>query len=148
MPEMKNHPRASVTLALWLLPWLLLQGCTVSTVEVTLGSGGHLKNSRGHGTGEVHGVKIEVIDAGGNNWNAGQQSQELTLVGGEKSRGDTITEIELGKVRLTLVESPSGEITLSVDGKGYGKVELGDSVVVDKKRNVAVNDAPRTPHEN
>ena len=68
--------------------------------------------------------------------------------GGSPEEGNTTTEIQLGKVRLTLVKSSSGEIMLSVDGKGYGQVEHGDSVVVDKKRDVAVNDAPRTPHEN
>lgn len=147
---MKNHPLTSVTLTLLLLPLLLLfQGCGLSTSEVTFGSGDHVSNSRGHGTGEVFEIKLEVIDAGGTNLNANQVTEEgLTIDGGSPVQGDTTSEIVVGNVRLTLVKSPSGDINLSVDGKNYGQVHTGDSIVVDEGRGVAVNGVPRTPQQN
>ena len=146
---MNNHAKTSFTLGMLLLTMLLVLGCNVSTSKVTFGSGDYLTNSRGHGIGEVYGVKIEVIDAGGNELNTNQVIAEgISADGGAAKKVNTATEIKLGKVQLTVAKSSSGEITVIIDGKGYGQVEPGDSVVVDKMRNVTVNGEPRAPQEN
>lgn len=145
---MKTHARHSIKIGMFLLTLLLAQGCNDSTSKVTFSSGDHLTNSRGHGTGTVYGVKIEVIDAGGNEVKTNQVIAEGTPAdGGALKTVNTVTAIELGKVQLEIVKSSTGEITVIIDGRGYGQVEPGDSVVVDEKRKVTVNGEPRAPQQ-
>ena len=127
-----------ISLPMVLVVALMTQGCYLSTQEISF-KNGQFTNSSGHVTGSVSGVKIEIREASGAQLDV---DQTTTSIPGKGAQAAVKTcEIKIGKVEMSLVES-DGFIKLYVNGKPYGEVKAGDSVLVDKAGAVTVNGNP------
>jgi hypothetical protein len=104
--------------------------------------GDFVTNLDGRGTAKVWGIRFEVADpvgaASGSEFEGGLHSDpEQTNARVKITLGDDV-DIQLQKV-------PGSPITFKLNGKPYGTLEVGDRVIIDKERNVKVNDTARQP---
>ena len=104
--------------------------------------GDFVRNSDGRGTAKVWGMKFDVANpvgsAAGSKFEGGLHS--------DPEQTDARIKITLGDdVNIQLEKVPGISITFKLNGKMYGALEAGDNVIIDKERNVKVNDAARQP---
>jgi hypothetical protein len=120
---------------------LALVGCgekKTSTYPPT--DGDFVKNSDGRGTAQVWGMHFDVVDTVGNT--AGSEFEGGLHSDTEQTDGRI--KITLGDdVNIRLEKVHGSPITFKLNGKMYGALEVGDRVLIDKERNVKVNDTAR-----
>ncbi len=100
--------------------------------------GSYVRISGDRGMARAEGVDFEVVEPGG----GGSRFLGRSGLGGDHS--ESRCEITLGDV-LIVVETADGRTRFSVNGTDYGSVGEGDSVVIDRQREVRVNGEPREP---
>ena len=122
---------------------LILAGCgqPLQPPATPFSSGGHVTNDRGHGTAEVWGISFDVSEVGSSA--AGSEFRGTISIKPEETTARD--EITLGNVKIVLEKRHGEPITLAVNGKGLGTVEVGSTVEIDKERNVTVNGTVRKP---
>lgn len=102
--------------------------------------GDFVRNSESRATAQVWGMHFDVADPVGTA--AGSESE-----GGlhsDPEQTDARVKVTLGDdVSIQLEKIPGRPITFQLNGKPYGTLEVGDRVVIDKERNVKVNDTAR-----
>ena len=104
--------------------------------------GDFVKNSAGKGTAQVWGINFDVADPVG--VSAGSHIEGT--ISSDFDQSDVWNEITLGDdVKIRLEKVPGNTITFKLNGKVLGTIEVGDIVVIDKKRNVMVNGTIRQP---
>lgn len=104
--------------------------------------GDFVRNLNGRGTAKVWGISFEVADPVGH-------ASTSKFEGGlhsDPEKTDARFRFALGdEVEIQLEKVPGSPITFKLNGKLYGALETGDKVIVDKQRNVKVNDTARKP---
>ena len=127
------------------LAGLILAGCGKQppTSVNPFSSGGHVTNKSGHGTAEVWGISFDVQEAGSNA--AGSEFSGTISIKPEETH--VLDKITLGDVKITIEKRHGAPITLAVNGKSFGTVEVGSTVEIDNKRNVVVNGTVRKPSQ-
>ncbi len=111
------------------------------SVEAAPHEGGcSIKHADGRTTAHVEGVEIEVIEPG----SGGSHSSSRSSGGVSAGSRETRHEIGVGNVEI-VVEKRGGRITLSVNGRDYGPIHPGDSVVITERREVLINGGRRLP---
>lgn len=102
------------------------------------GGGNYARNEGDHGTARAEGVDFEVLEPGG----GGSRCFGRSTSGG--GRSESRCEIALGDVQI-VVKTVDGRTRFSVNGTDYGSVSEGDSVVIDREREVRVSGQRREP---
>lgn len=102
------------------------------------GGGNYARNEGDHGTARAEGVDFEVLEPGG----GGSRFVGRSTSGGGGS--ESRCEITLGEVQI-VVKTVDGRTRFSVNGTDYGSVGQGDSVVIDRERQVRVSGQRREP---
>jgi len=100
--------------------------------------GSYVRISGDRGMARAEGVDFEVLEPGGGG------SRFLGRSGSGGGRSESRCEIALGDV-LIVVTTVDGRTRFSVNGADYGSVGQGDSVVIDREREVRVNGQRREP---
>jgi len=119
----------------------VLPGCgETKTAVYPPTDGDFVKNSDGQGTAKVWGISFDVADpvgnAAGSKFDGGLHS--------DPEQTDARINITLGDdVNIQLEKVPGSLITFKLNGKMYGALEVGDTVIIDKERKVKVNDTAR-----
>ena len=93
----------------------------------------------GRGTAEAWGISIDVAE-----------TTSETVLGKEEGTSSSNPEetdlrrtITLSDVTIVLRKRSVDPITLKINGKPFGELQIGDKVTIDKDRNIKVNDVAR-----
>ena len=115
---------------------MVLVGCERKAASLSAGPF-KVDGTTGIATGQALGIDFEVAGA------TGVQSEADLKPGQSYGRVEFVLADDV-KIQL---EMPSGgrPITFQLNGTDYGKLEVGDKVVIDEDRNVTVNDTKRAP---
>lgn len=106
--------------------------------ERAIESGNFVRNSGGRAVARAEGVDFEVIKPG---------SGGAKFLGSSTSRGsqsESRSEITMGEVVIVVTKN-DGHMHFSANGRDYGPVHKGDSVVINAAREVTVNGRLRSP---
>lgn len=96
------------------------------------------------GTAKVWGIRFEVTELVGR----GAKSEFDGMAHTSPEKTDARVRFTLGDdVEVQLEKVPDIPITFTLNGQLYGALEVGDKVIIDKNRNVIVNDTVRQPEE-
>jgi hypothetical protein len=105
-------------------------------------SGGTVTNFDGRGTASVWGITFDVVEPVGTS--AGSRLDGT--ISSDPDETNARNEITIGDdVKIRLEKVPGSAITFGLNGKKYGTLEAGDTVLIDGERNVNVNDSLRHP---
>lgn len=105
--------------------------------------GDFVRNLDGRGTAQVWGITFDVADPVG-----GSASAHFEGMLSNSEKTDARTKITVGDdVNIRLEKVPGSGITFQFNGARYGTLEVGDNVVIDKERNVTVNDTRHRPED-
>ena len=101
-------------------------------------SGNFVQNSGGRATARAEGVDFEVIQPGAGG------ARFLSSSSTSGGRSEARFEITMGETVIVVTKNV-GHMHFSVNGRDYGPVHKGDSVVINAAREVTVNGRPRGP---
>jgi serine/threonine protein kinase len=106
--------------------------------------GDYLHVEAGRGWGQVWGIEIEVLETGGEEASSHMEG-EFSMERGKTNARHVAT---FGNVEITFELRPGrAPLTLAVNGRSYGTLQVGDHLTVAADRSVAVNGIPRTAGE-
>ena len=131
----------ALLIALCCTLFTIASGCgnTISTYPPSIDD--YVKNSDGRGTAQMWGITFDVVEPVGTSAGSSFDGSLST----DPKKTDARVDITLGDVEIRLDKTPGNPITLTVNGNDLGTLEVGDTVSIDKDRNVQVNGAAREP---
>lgn len=125
---------------LWTLVFMLA-GCGekgVGTFPPT--EGDFVKNSGDRGTAQIWGIQFDVANPVGGS----AESHFEGTIHSDRNQTDARITIALGDdVNVRLEKVPGSAITFHLNGQLFGNVSPGETVAIDRDRDVTVNGTPR-----
>jgi hypothetical protein len=102
-------------------------------------SGDFVKNENGHGAAKVWGIAFDVTDVAG----GGSSSHFTGSLNSDPEKTDARNDFSMGDVRIRLEKVPGKPLSIRLNDKEYGALNIGDKVSIDKERKMKVNDSLR-----